>query len=208
MHGQFLPIGQLVCSGCKEKHLKSVDFSSSQIYPLAHNGAQCETSPPSKTENKTDAAMHNREDGAVAAAAAAAAQPKISLKRQHSEGMFPIFFKVFPEKEIIILKRFSLIFCSFPGVPSTLPVAADVHSSEMAGSSSSPLAASAASPGNIFARIGRLNDALQSINPRYQPIGFSITSIESCSQRVLDDAVNATEMAVSTLLSVIGEFIY
>ena len=39
---------------------------------------------------------------------------------------------------------------------------------------------------------------------RYKPIGFSITSMESCSPNVLKDAVEATETAMTTLLSVIG----
>jgi hypothetical protein len=34
---------------------------------------------------------------------------------------------------------------------------------------------------NIFSKISRLNEALHAINPKYKPIGFSITSIESCS---------------------------
>jgi hypothetical protein len=58
---------------------------------------------------------------------------------------------------------------------------------------------------NIFSKISRLNEALHSINPKYKPIGFSITSIESCSSSILQDAVTATETAVSTLMSVIGE---
>ena len=57
---------------------------------------------------------------------------------------------------------------------------------------------------NIFAKIGRLNEALQAINPRYQPIGFSITSMDSCSPGVLQDALVAAETGVFTLLSVIG----
>jgi hypothetical protein len=54
-------------------------------------------------------------------------------------------------------------------------------------------------------KISRLNDALQAINPRYQPIGFSITSVESCSPSVLQDAISAAETGVYTLLSVIGK---
>lgn len=40
---------------------------------------------------------------------------------------------------------------------------------------------------------------------RYKPIGFSITSMESCSPNVLKDAIEATETAMTTLLSVIGK---
>ena len=58
---------------------------------------------------------------------------------------------------------------------------------------------------NIFSKIANLNDALQAINPRYQPIGFSITSMESCSRSVMEDAVLAAETAVFTIMSVIGK---
>ena len=57
----------------------------------------------------------------------------------------------------------------------------------------------------IFTKISKLNEALNAINPRYKPIGFSITSIESCSPSVLQDATLATETAISTLMSVIGK---
>ena len=40
---------------------------------------------------------------------------------------------------------------------------------------------------------------------RYKPIGFSITSMESCSPNVLKDAIEATETAMTTLLTVIGK---
>ena len=63
---------------------------------------------------------------------------------------------------------------------------------------------SSSSSNNIFAKVGHLNEALQSINPRYQPIGFSITSMDSCSPSVLQDAIAAAETGVYTLLSVIG----
>ena len=32
-NGQFLSIGQLACSGCKQKSLKGLDFSNSYILP-------------------------------------------------------------------------------------------------------------------------------------------------------------------------------
>ena len=71
----------------------------------------------------------------------------------------------------------------------------------------SDLGKNGTSQDNIFAKIGRLNESLQAINPKYKPIGFSITSIESCSESVLKDAVFATETAISTLMSVIGKFV-
>ena len=73
-------------------------------------------------------------------------------------------------------------------------------------SSSSSISAGNGNGVNNF-KISRLNDALQAINPRYQPIGFSITSVESCSPSVLQDAISAAETGVYTLLSVIGKYI-
>jgi len=53
-------------------------------------------------------------------------------------------------------------------------------------------------------KINQLNQALTAINPSYKPVGFSITSLASCSPNVLEDAIDATETAVSTLMSVIA----
>ena len=72
-------------------------------------------------------------------------------------------------------------------------------------SSSSSISAGNGNGGVNNFKISRLNDALQAINPRYQPIGFSITSVESCSPSVLQDAISAAETGVYTLLSVIGK---
>ena len=72
-------------------------------------------------------------------------------------------------------------------------------------SSSSSISTNGSGGGVNNFKISRLNDALQAINPRYQPIGFSITSVESCSPSVLQDAISAAETGVYTLLSVIGK---
>ena len=69
-----------------------------------------------------------------------------------------------------------------------------------------PVSNNSGNNSNIFAKIGRLNEALQAINPRYQPIGFSITSMDSCSPGVLQDALVAAETGVFTILSVIGKY--
>ena len=86
---------------------------------------------------------------------------------------------------------------SFPDVPS---------SSHKTTTTIVPVSTNSGNNSNIFAKIGRLNEALQAINPRYQPIGFSITSMESCSPGVLQDALVAAETGVFTILSVIGRY--
>ncbi len=46
--GNILPIGLLVCGSCKDKHLKGVDFSNSQVYqpdaPSSSSSANLEIS--------------------------------------------------------------------------------------------------------------------------------------------------------------------
>ena len=53
-------------------------------------------------------------------------------------------------------------------------------------------------------KIIRLNEALKDLNPDYDPIGFSVTSAKSCSPATLQEAVRATEAAISTIMSVIA----
>ncbi len=115
--GRILPIGQLVCIQCKDKHLKGVDCSNSQVVSWPCEAPEQESPKPTSDASST---------------------------------------------------------------------------------------ASSSVGESIFAKIGRLNEALQAINPRTKPIGFSITSIDSCSESVLRDATSAAETAVQTLMSVIG----
>merc|ERR1712192_226248 len=50
----------------------------------------------------------------------------------------------------------------------------------------------------------KLHAALALSNPAYKPPGFTITSLSECSEGVLQDAIHATETAVSTILSAIA----
>jgi len=53
-------------------------------------------------------------------------------------------------------------------------------------------------------KIQKLHSALAAVNPGYRPPGFTITSLSECSEGVLQDAIRATQVAVSTLLSAIA----
>ena len=44
------------------------------------------------------------------------------------------------------------------------------------------------------------------LNSNYKPLGFTIDSLASCSEGVLNDAVKATQEAMTTILSTIGKF--
>merc|ERR1712130_1022451 len=52
--------------------------------------------------------------------------------------------------------------------------------------------------------VQKLHAALALSNPAYKPPGFTITSLSECSEGVLQDAIHATETAVSTILSAIA----
>ena len=43
------------------------------------------------------------------------------------------------------------------------------------------------------------------LNSNYKPLGFTIDSLASCSEGVLNDAVKATQEAMTTILSTIGK---
>merc|ERR1712193_503078 len=49
-----------------------------------------------------------------------------------------------------------------------------------------------------------LHDALMALNPDYKPLGFTIDSLASCSDGVLNDTLRATKAAMTTILSTIG----
>ena len=50
-----------------------------------------------------------------------------------------------------------------------------------------------------------LNEALMALNPDYEPLGFTINSLSSCSPGVMKDTLNATKAAMATILSTIGK---
>lgn len=51
-----------------------------------------------------------------------------------------------------------------------------------------------------------LKEALMALNPNYKPLGFTIDSLASCSEGVLNDALKATQEAMTTILSTIGKY--
>ena len=50
-----------------------------------------------------------------------------------------------------------------------------------------------------------LNDALMALNPDFEPLGFTINSLSSCSPGVLNDTLKTTKAAMATILSTIGK---
>ncbi len=228
--GKILPIGLLVCSHCKEKHLKGVDFSNSQVIgpsdvPIESPGVSIPerlgSYSPSFCPLKTESSHSNEDEAKVTI------QPVPRAQLHAIKGVK--LFLMLRMLALLILLSVQPLSSAASSSGSRLPlqvyapvaVAAAVEAGngdvrppdqyQQQASPTTPVPSSSTSPPvqnsgeNIFTKISRLNDALQAINPSYKPIGFSITSIESCSQSVLEDATNATETAISTLLSVIGK---
>jgi hypothetical protein len=61
---------------------------------------------------------------------------------------------------------------------TSVPVQKEVSAIACRGSSDGP-----------SSKIARLNDALRDLNPGYNPIGFSITSVKSCSPATLQVSI-------------------
>merc|ERR1711879_1095492 len=49
-----------------------------------------------------------------------------------------------------------------------------------------------------------LTEALMALNSNYKPLGFTIDSLASCSEGVRNDAIKATQDAMTTILSTIA----
>ncbi len=69
--GNILPIGLLVCGNCKDKHLKGVDFSNSQVYHHPEDG-------PIHAQKRSSAALGNGH-AAAAAGPSPAKNPAVSI---------------------------------------------------------------------------------------------------------------------------------
>jgi len=67
-----------------------------------------------------------------------------------------------------------------------------------------PVASASLNQGSLFSKIEHLNESIQAVNPRYKPLGFSITNLESLSPSVLQDTLAATQAALQTVLSTIA----
>eukprot|EP00096_Caligus_rogercresseyi_P007313 TRINITY_DN25140_c0_g1_i1.p1 TRINITY_DN25140_c0_g1~~TRINITY_DN25140_c0_g1_i1.p1 ORF type:complete len:665 (+),score=255.38 TRINITY_DN25140_c0_g1_i1:164-2158(+) len=164
--GKILPIGQLLCSSCKDRYLK-----------LDPKPQSLESFPP-------------------------------VLELQQPNNNTLIFNKQQKDVKVIVQPVPRVHSLTSSNNSQLVSICAPNNSAPEPSPTTSlvPTSATAANNGNdnIFHKISRLNDALQAVNPRYKPIGFSITSIESCSPSVLQDAIAATDTAVSTLLSVIA----
>jgi len=150
--GKFLGIGLLVCSTCRVKTLKGLDFTGSLCLSMKSDGSDKFKEEESK---------------------------KVCLPLPNS--------------------RHSLAnITTHKGNLATIQPVLQKQANKV------EVPRQSASEGTIFAKIGKLNDSLQAVNPRYKPLGFSITNLQSLSPGVLQDTLAATQIALQTILSSIA----
>merc|ERR1711953_1363411 len=182
-NGHILPIGLAVCGICKEKHLKSVDFSNSRTIPI----------PDPEPIILPDSSYKRDQNNQVLKPVVKTEM--ISIYPSPPKKVRQMSTSVSSTNDVIVAS------VSNPGYNSTTDIPSSSHKTT---TTIVPVSNNSGNNSNIFAKIGRLNEALQAINPRYQPIGFSITSMDSCSPGVLQDALVAAETGVFTILSIIA----
>merc|ERR1711981_504066 len=211
--GNILPIGLAVCCFCRDKHLKSVDLSNSKIIPIA--------SPTPQTPPPEPMVPDSNNSNILISSTANPKNPSQNPSSQHNPHQNPplnFSTKVRQLSTASAISNCSSVSSTNGEVQILLTPVNQQNSYGMSPSDNMgravktvvPVSSSSSIPTNGGRggvnnfKISRLNDALQAINPRYQPIGFSITSMESCSPSVLQDAISAAETGVFTLLSVIA----
>lgn len=190
-NGQFLSIGQLACSSCKAKSLKSLDFSNSFILPdaghplnnpkpafLCDSQSQSVISPKKETEDHPS----------VPTVDATKAKPLLIPQ------------DIILSREVVLSPSGLNQGKCIP--QQTHPRLSPVHITSTtdtipSNSTHSPRSDQAKAKQN-------LKEALMALNPNYKPLGFTIDSLASCSEGVLNDALKATQEAMTTILSTIA----
>jgi len=206
--GNVLPIGLAVCSFCREKHLKSVDLSNSKIITIANPVTlQNGPGPVNLAPPETMVPDSNNSNILITSTAAKNSQNPLQnfatkVRQLSTASTFSNCSSVSSTNGEVQILLTPVNQQNTYGTNPTEHLARAVKTVVPVSSSSSISAGNGGGVNNF--KISRLNDALQAINPRYQPIGFSITSVESCSPSVLQDAISAAETGVYTLLSVIA----
>jgi len=214
--GNILPIGLAVCIFCRDKHLKSVDLSNSKMIPMT-------STPTQETTTTTNVPVPDSNNSNILISSTALSpHPSLNHNKNNQQNRNDSHHnfggtKVRQSSTTSTISNCSSVSSTNGEVQilltpvnqqnsyGTNPAESMVRAVKTVVPVSSSSSISTNGGGvNNFTKISRLNDALQAINPRYQPIGFSITSMESCSPSVLQDAISAAETGVFTLLSVIA----
>jgi len=187
-NGQFLSIGQLVCSGCKVRSLKGLDFSNSRIIPeVGHPLNGGDLALPIKKEAEEEVEVRTEECPA-----------KIQLLTRdlsvHRDVVLPAVSSA--QGKLATIQPIQPL----PQRPQARIVA--TSSLNLASASASQQTAKNNSDGSKSRQ--DLHTALTALNPDFRPLGFTITSLSSCSEGVMRDSLAATKAAITTILTSIA----
>ncbi|XP_023327436.1 uncharacterized protein LOC111700673 isoform X2 [Eurytemora carolleeae] len=206
MRGKYLKIGLLVCQQCRITSLKDLDFSDSVC--VDDEGVGLEKNPFSLPSF------------AVTSPPSSTLLPRV-LSSRPSSTLLPRVLSA-PPSSTLLPRVLSSPSASISRAISSPSLATTSLSSSTSGFSfpQKIIKGKSVSSKNdetevitgsepswqdlIFTKIENLNESLQAINPRYKPLGFSITNLDSLSAGVLQDAVDATRIALQTVLTSIA----
>jgi len=210
--GKYLSIGRLACSSCKIKGLKGLDFSNSYLVP--------ESGHPLEQDGRKRPREDEDEE-----------RRGLMVRRKEEEEMRKVVKKMKEEEEEeerrgekreVVLQpvptaqgKLATIqplpprpqlagSLNQPCVGASLVEAIGSKSSQQTARLSSPAVVAEGSDQQQGGPLQKLHAALALSNPAYKPPGFTITSFSEVSEGVLQDAIHATETAVSTILSAIA----
>jgi len=230
--GKYLSIGRLACSGCKIKGLKGLDFSNSYLVPESgHPLEQEQVRKRPREEEDEEQRRVMMSPGVRSKVEQVEVEEKkvvVTKKREEEEE------RRMEKREVVLQPVPSTqgklaTIQPLPPRPqphNLLSISSVVQQGNATlvtnNISNSSLAATSILPNMSRQQVARLastsegadqqqGGALQKLhaalalsNPAYKPPGFTITSLSECSEGVLQDAINATETAVSTILSAIA----
>jgi len=221
--GKYLAIGRLACSGCKVKGLKGLDFSNSYLVPESGHPLEQEGRKRPREEEEEErrgSVVRRKEDEEEEARKVKKREEEEERRGEKREVVLqpvppaqgklatiqPLPPRPQPAGSLnplsISLQQPSMGVNSSLGV-NLLQTIGGVSSQQATRLTSSVVPAEGTDQ-QQGGPLQKLHAALALSNPAYKPPGFTITSLSECSEGVLQDAIHATETAVSTILSAIA----
>merc|ERR1712183_526287 len=191
-NGQFLAIGQLACSGCKAKSLKGLDFSNSRtIVP-----------DPSSSSLTT---------GDLAGPIKKGAEEEIDINPEETPVQRQMLIREISVHRDVVLPASTSAQGKLAPIQPIQPLPQRPQAKVVA-KSSLKLASPSQTTEKNNSEGGKsrqdlhdaLTNSLTDLNPDFQPLGFTINSLSSCSAGVLSDALRAGQAAISTILTSIA----
>jgi hypothetical protein len=222
--GKYLAIGRLACSSCKVKGLKGLDFSNSYLVPESGHPLEQEgrKRPREGEEEERRATVVRRKEEEGEEEDVRKGRKRDEEEHRRGEKREVVLQPVPPAQGKLATIQ-PLPPRPQPSAGPVNPLSLNLQQSPAIGANSSLVGS------NLLQTIGvqatrlpsssvtaegteqqqggalqKLHAALALSNPAYKPPGFTITSLSECSEGVLQDAIHATETAVSTILSAIA----